>query len=147
MMPFEKYPGDGAELLPRMASGTARRDYGLKLQRLTGQTHCAYCGISLVDSFDHWLLLSVDHVIPSSECKRIGIPTDWAESYSNTVLCCLGCNGFGNRYTIPWNESAETWSLDRFFCLRNRVFDDRKSKIMFRRAEEVRFFENKPWSH
>ena len=147
MVPFDNYPRDGAELLPRMASGSARRDYGLKLQVLTGQTYCAYCGTSLVDSFEHWLLLSVDHVIPSSEYKRIGMPADWGESYSNIVLCCMGCNGFGNRYRIPWDESGESWALDRFFSLRNRVFDDRKSKILSRRAEEIRFFENKSWSH
>ena len=144
--PFELYPDDGLSMLPKMPGGNARHGYGLKLQRLTNQTRCAYCGRSLVDDYFHWLLLSVDHVIPAAEGKRMGIPNDWVESYSNIVLCCLGCNGFGNRYQIPVGELPEIWTVATFCQLRNRVFSDRKARILIRMAAEIQFFESKPWS-
>ena len=62
MKPFDSYPGDRIELLPRSGGANARREYGLKLQRLTGQSSYAYCGVSLVDDYYHWILLNVDHV-------------------------------------------------------------------------------------
>ena len=62
---------------------------------------CAYCDVSLVDDYYHWLLMSVDHVVPSSEAKRLGIPVASYEDYINLVLCCSGCNGFGNRFRLP----------------------------------------------
>ena len=144
--PFELYPGDGLSLLPKMTGDTARRHYGLKLQQLTRQTRCAYCDISLVDDFRHWLLLSVDHVIPTAQGKRLGVPNDWCDSYSNIVLCCSGCNGFDNRYQISVDELPENWTVKTFCQLRNRVFSDRKAKILLRSAEEIRFFESEPWS-
>ncbi len=128
-----------------MSGDTARRAYGLCLQRLTGQTECAYCEVSLVDDYYCWLLLSVDHVIPVAECNRLGIPFEWAQSYSNTVLSCFGCNGFDNHYTIQRDEATGRWSLDRFFALRDRVFEDRKDRIARRRADEIGFYESRPW--
>lgn len=144
--PFGSYPGDGVRLLCKRAGSTARHEYGLRLQRLTKQTTCAYCGVNLVDDYNHWLLLTVDHVIPATECERLRIPTGWRESYSNIVLCCSGCNSFDNHYRIPWDEPSDEWTLDRFFRLRNRVFQDRKQRILTRRAKEIVFFESQPWA-
>jgi len=143
--PFNQYPEDGLKLLPRMRGDNCRHGYGLELQRLTGQTTCAYCGVSLVDDYYHWLLLSVDHVIPVRQCHRLGLPDDWRESYSNMVLSCSGCNSFDNRYPIPWDEPSSDWTLDRFFNLRNKVFKDRKPRILSQRAKEMRFFKSRPW--
>ena len=92
MKPFDDYPEDGIGLLPMRKGANARHEYGLALQKLTGQTECAYCEVNLTDDFHRWLLLSVDHVIPVSKCIRLGIPEEWAESYSNMVISCLGCN-------------------------------------------------------
>ena len=145
-LPFAAYPETEGELLRRhRGPENARHGYGLYLQRLTGQHSCAYCGVSLVDTYQHWLLLSRDHVIPTSECKRLGVPVDWCESCSNMVLCCSGCNGFDNRYTIPWDESPDGWTLERFKELREKVFLDRKARILRRREEEIEFYNGRPW--
>jgi 5-methylcytosine-specific restriction endonuclease McrA len=145
MKPFDQYPEDGLRLLPKVRGDNARHGYGLQLQRLTGQTTCAYCGVSLVDDYDHWLLLAVDHVIPVEQCERLGFPDDWRDSYSNRVLSCSGCNGFDNKYLISWDEPNDGWTLDRFFSLRNRVFKNRKARIHDRRAKEIMFFQSRPW--
>ena len=92
MQPFDQYPGDGHTLLPQRKAANTRREDGPELQRLTGQTACAYCSVCLTDNYHHWLLMTIDHVIPTSECERLGIPEDWSESYSNMVLACSGCN-------------------------------------------------------
>ena len=140
MQPFDQYPGDGHKLLPRRKAVNTRREDGPELQRLTGQTACAYCGVCLTDNYHHWLLMTIDHVIPTSECQRLGIPDEWAESYSNMVLACSGCNGFDNRFQISWDESTENWTLARFFALRDRVFTERTDSIRKQREEEERFF-------
>ena len=107
MRPFDQYPNDGSEIMRKMKGGNSRRGYGLELQILTGQTECAYCGVSLVDDFYHWLLLSVDHVIPQKESQRLGIPIEWFDSYSNLVICCSGCNGFDNRKKLVKSECVK----------------------------------------
>ena len=85
-----------------------------------GQTSCAYCKMSLVDSYEHWLLLTVDHVIPDSGKRRkgghrLGTPKAWHESYSNIVVSCSGCNGFRHRYAVsrqePTPECTEAMTL------------------------------------
>ncbi len=146
MKPFDQYPEDDSTRLPQIRGANARRGYGLELMRLTNQTHCAYCEISLADDFYRWLLLSVDHVIPRAEYKRLGIPIEWGESYSNSVLCCLGCNGFDNRYRIRWQETSSDWTVERFFQLRNKVFADRKARILNLMAKERQFFLSLPWN-
>lgn len=145
MKPFDKYPSDGVNILPRHTETNARHGYGLQLQKLTGQHECAYCGVDLITDYYRWLLLSVDHVIPVSACKRLGVPEDWAKSYSNLVLSCLGCNGFDNRYRVPSQEHELTWTIEQFFSLRNEVFNERKHRIQEARMKEVQFYKNSPW--
>ena len=74
MRPFDDYHGGGYTMLPKLKGGNARQDYGHWLVE-RGQTSCAYCKMSLVDSYEHWLLLTVDHVIPvSNKDRRDGHP-------------------------------------------------------------------------
>ncbi|MCH7779868.1 MAG: hypothetical protein IH848_03405 [Acidobacteria bacterium] len=145
MKPFDNYPDDGRELLPQRKATNTRWEDGPELQRLTGQTSCAYCGVSLIDDYYHWLLLNIDHVIPEKECKRLSIPHEWCWSYSNSVSCCSGCNGFDNHFKIMSEEPTEDWNLSRFFDLRDHVFEIRKARIKKRREKEIRFFESRPW--
>jgi 5-methylcytosine-specific restriction endonuclease McrA len=145
MKPFDKYPNDGVSILQRQTETNARHGYGLQLQKLTGQSECAYCGVDLISDYYRWLLLSVDHVIPLSECKRLGIPEDWAKSYSNMVISCLGCNWLDNRYEIQGHELKRTWALEQFFVLRNAVFNERKQRIQESRMKELQFYNSHPW--
>lgn len=143
---FDRYPSGGRTLLgkPRNLTGACRTGYGLGLQLLTGETSCAYCGVSLVDTYHYWLLMSIDHVVPSGEARRVGIAPQFSEDAINLVLCCAGCNGFGNRYRTTI-EPRPIWSLEQFLSLRDQVFEDRFARIAGRRAVEMAFFESKPW--
>lgn len=144
MEPFDKYPQRGRALLgkPRNISNT-RQGQGLELFKLTGQSTCAYCDVSLVDDYYHWLLVAVDHVIPNGESKRLNIPSDFSGDVMNLVLCCSGCNGFRNRY-VATADSRERWSLEAFLAIRDATFLERKKQIAQRRAEEMDFF-HKHW--
>lgn len=143
---FARYPKGGRELLgrPKSGNGTCRTGYGLALQRLTGESGCVYCGINLVDSYHHWLLMSIDHVVPSGEARRVGIGPEFSEDAINLVLCCSGCNGFGNRYRCAI-EPREAWTLDEFLSLRDEVFAERCAQIAARRVAEIATFESRPW--
>jgi hypothetical protein len=146
LLPFARYPSGGSKLLGRLSGGNSRRGYGLKLVQKTGQTHCVYCGTNLVDTYEHWLTLSTDHVVPVSLCKAWGIQKDWQEDYTNRVICCIACNTFGNRYA-PQNITPPATSLTEkeFYTLRDQVFLERKNLILKRRDEEKTFFKKKRW--
>lgn len=145
MKPFDSYPGDRKSFLPKRSGGNSRHGYGLQLQQLTNQHKCAYCDVDLVSDYYRWLLLNVDHVIPESECKRLGIPEEWAQSLSNQVISCAGCNLFENRYQLLEIESRGDWIPQEFFDLRDKVFKDRAKKIRARRKKEQVFFRSEPW--
>jgi hypothetical protein len=147
MSVFDQYPQGGRELLGRPSSGdvTCRSGYGSALRRLTGESACAYCGVSLVDDYRRWLLMSIDHVDPSAEARRVGISPIFFEDAINLVLCCSGYNGFGNRYRCeiePW----ESWTLDEFLAVRDAIFADRFQRIVTRSGQEMALFESKPWA-
>jgi hypothetical protein len=138
MTPFDSYPGEGRVLLGTPRDWTiCRHGYRLELQQVTGQTRCAYCAICLVDTYEHWLLVSVDHVVPLRQAAALGIPTMFSEDLINLVLCCAGCNRFGNRYAIPMSLAVlrTTWELGDFIGLRDAVFNARASAIAVRRQK------------
>ena len=144
MKPFDDYPEGGYTILPKLKGGNARREYGHWLVE-NGQTSCAYCEMSLADSYEHWLLLTVDHVIPVSgkdrrEGHRLGIAKSWHESYSNIALACSGCNGFRNRYEVSWLEPKESWEESEFFEFRDRVFEEKAALIEAARNSEMSFY-------
>ena len=149
MKPFDDYPEGGLAILKKMGRANARREDGLWLMKNAQQDRCVYCAVSLVDDYNHWLLLNVDHVIPVQECKRLQIPVDWHHSFTNAVLACFGCNLFDNRYTIDWQQpkAADEWTVTEFVGLRDKVFTERKVRVLKRRADEVQFFERKVKQH
>lgn len=144
MKPFDTYPGGGNELIGKCGGGNCRRGYCLKLQQLTGQTACAYCGVSLVDTYEHWLLMCSDHVVPAGTGKSFGIPTVWLEDYCNRILCCSGCNGFKNRFCLPV-ESIVPTDLKGFVQLRDSIFGARKALILATVEAEREFYRSRPW--
>jgi hypothetical protein len=144
MKPFDDYPKEESNLRKGLRNtGNCRHGYGLDLQSRTGQTTCAYCGLSLVDDYNHWLLLCVDHVVPVSEGRHLGISADLVGGLVNQVLCCAGCNGLDNRYVIEDTAAKTDWSLDEFVKLRDETFLVRGRRIAERRAEEIAFFDTR----
>ena len=123
----------------------ARHEYGLEFMRLTGQRRCAYCDTDLTSTYQLWLTLVLDHVIPVKMCKSLGVPSDWCWDYSNAALACAACNGFCNRYA-PTFAIVPPGTLEDFWDLRDKVFEERKQMIAARHKEEHDFFEQRPWN-
>lgn len=144
MKPFDDYPGNGRKFFSRLKHANCRHEDGLELQRKTRQRRCAYCGVSLVDTYEHWLMMSLDHVVPTSVARSLGIPEEWFDDFANTVLCCSACNGFANRYEVPASVSLPESESD-FFALRDKIFKERRAMIRACHGEERAFFESKPW--
>ena len=153
LRPFDEYPGGGRVPLSRPRSGdaTCRHGYGLDFQRRTGQTRCAYCGVSLVDDYHHWLLMALDHVVPAVECGHLGVPSELAGDCINLGLACSGCNGFRNRFTISRDmpelvaARAAGWTIESFVALRDAVFELRSRYVTSRRTSEEAFYRGRPW--
>src|SRR5579871_3318066 len=139
MMPFDSYPDQGRKLLGPVRGSNARHDYGQALMRLSGQTRCAYCDTDLTATYEIWLTIVVDHVIPVSVCKSLGLPEDWCWDFLNMVLACSACNGFCNRYK-PQFPFEPPKTLEGFCNLRDAIFAERKEQIASRHQEERRFF-------
>ncbi len=86
----------------------------------------------------------VDHVIPIGLCESTHIHEKWYGDYSNTVLACAACNGFCNRYN-PSFGIVPPDTLEAFYNLRDKIFDERKRFIAARHEEEREFFNGRPW--
>lgn len=110
----------------------------------TGQTACAYCGLDLANSFTNWLQMALDHVVPKSVCKKLLLQDEWVEDYTNRVLACGACNGFDNQYKAS-PETVCPQSLEEFYSLRDRIFNERKARIAARRNEDEAIFKKRPW--
>ena len=148
MKPFDEYPGAGRDLIgPLKCSGGSKHGYGLDLQRRTGQTKCAYCGVSLVHDYHQWLLMSVDHVVPVADAAAMGVPMEFRQDAINHVLCCSACNALSTGYELPdgLQKKRQFSRLEDFVELRDEVFADRCSLIAERRAEDVVLFNSRPW--
>lgn len=144
MKPFDDYPGAGRTLIGIVRGANCRHEYGLEFMRRTGQTRCAYCQADFASSYETWLTMALDHVIPANVCVKWGVAVEWREDCANKVLACASCNSFRNRYKPASGESVPD-TLGAFFALRDRVFTERKGLIMKRHQEEKQFFERRPW--
>ena len=120
---------------PKVGNGTARHGYGLEPLRLC-QYRCAYCRLDMA-TFDGWLQLSIDHVVPQ-HAIGVGFPSEWVLDLANVVACCRACNDLFNR--DPAMDSLPA-TLDAFFDLRDRSFLLRRERIIERRASERAWFE------
>jgi hypothetical protein len=136
-VPFDAYPEGGRALLgkPKWGDGTARRSYGVKALKWCGY-RCTYCGLPM-SSFEGWLQLSIDHVVPQ-QMQSVGYPTEWVLDAINVVAACLACNGFFNRDPVIGDVPT---TLEAFCDIRDRVFVERKAQILERRAAELAWLE------
>lgn len=139
-LPFVTYPGGGRRLLGQPGGANTRREDGLDFARITGATACPYCGTDFRSDYRAWLTLVLDHAVPSSVCRDLSIPTEWANDYANRVLACGACNGFDNKYRPKFQVASPT-TLDEFFALRDRVFADRVQRIQACHEQERAFYE------
>lgn len=135
-LPFEAYPERGRALLgkPRWGDGTARRSYGVKALEWCGY-RCAYCGLDM-STFEGWLQLTIDHVIPQ-QMQGAGYPAEWVLDAINVVAACGACNGYFNRDPVIGDVPL---TLEAFCDLRDKVFGERKARILERRATERAWF-------
>src|SRR5262249_36557075 len=131
-------------LLGKVVGANCRHEYGLKFMRITAQTKCAYCGHDFAASYENWLHMALDHVVPKSVCVGFGLGSEWVEDCANKALACTACNGFDNRYK-PSPHIACPLSLGEFFNLRDRIFAERKTTILRKHNEERQFFNGRPW--
>ena len=141
-LPFAKYPGGGRVLLGKRILGTCRHDYGLQYYQRTHVHTCGYCGLDLTSSYGIWLNIALDHALPISVCNKLEIWRDWMDDYSNSVLTCSACNSFDNRYK-PTFSLEKPMFLEEFFTLRDRVFVERRDRILKAHEREEQFFREK----
>ncbi len=145
VLPFDRYPEEGRQRLGLRRGANARREYGLLLRRKTGETTCAYCGLDLFATYERWLMLQVDHVVPLGVAKSLGVPLDLYEDMFNLVLACAACNGFDNRYRYRVDLAPPaTWMVEEFVVLRDAVFAERYGRIAARHDIERAFFASLP---
>lgn len=135
-LPFPSYPQGGRTLLgkPCWGDGTARRSYGVKALEWCGY-RCAYCGLDL-SSFEGWLQLSIDHVIPQ-QMQAAGYPWECVLDAINVVAACMACNGYFNRDPVVGEVPT---ALEAFCDIRDRIFSERKARILERRETERAWF-------
>jgi hypothetical protein len=135
-LPFAAYPGSGRKLLGkrRWGDGTARRSYGVKALEWCGY-RCAYCRLDM-STFEGWLQLSIDHVIPQ-QSQGAGYPAEWILDATNLVAARLACNGYFNRDPVL---DAVPLTLEAFYDIRGRVFRQRKGRMLARREAELVWF-------
>ena len=146
MLSFEKYPGKGRELLGtgKMLKREFAREVYEILYQLTGQDSCAYCGNKLLESFERWQVLAIDHVIPDETGKQKGIRDEWLQDLSNAVFSCVPCNRYKNKYQLLPAEACPE-SPAAFFDLRDRVFTERRELAARQRAKDLKGYQSHPW--
>jgi hypothetical protein len=83
-------------------------------------------------TFENWLQLSVDHVIPR-QMVRLGFPVELIEDITNLVTYCRACNDFGNRFTVAGQPPTTD---EAFYDLRDRIFAERRAAIAAKRESE-----------
>ena len=63
-LPFSTYPGSGREQLKQRSGFHTRHADGPEFMRTTGATTCAYYGLDFTASFENWLTVVLDQVVP-----------------------------------------------------------------------------------
>jgi hypothetical protein len=131
--PFEKYMGRGRILLgpPGSGDGSCRHGYGPPVFEQCGR-RCVYCDRDLFESYESWLDVSVDHVVPRSTAwyQR---KKQYIEDMFNLVTCCRACNEFLNQYQCDAPEPA---TVEEFTVHRDLVFREKRQLAEDRHMKE-----------
>jgi 5-methylcytosine-specific restriction endonuclease McrA len=140
LLPFASYPGGGRRLTGKfLTNGPSRTFAGLNLMKFTRQTRCAYCRLDFLQ-YANWLIMCVDHVVPSGYIKENGINTEWEHDYANLVLACAPCNGFDNRYK-PRFPPQPLETPEQFLSFRDQVFVERRANVLALRESQRSIFQ------
>jgi HNH endonuclease len=113
-----------------------RGGYGASVVQFYGN-ECAYCGRDFSNSYEDWLDLSVDHVVPRN-AKDAGIPPEWIEDLHNHVPCCRACNEFLNGFRVTVDVPTD---IVGFLALRDSVLDAKRVRALERHTAEREKFE------
>lgn len=131
---FAHYPN---KLLGRYVAGANNFNF----MKLAKQNGCAYCGMDFFaegdDGYDNWENWHGDHVISQNICVELGIEIAWYDDFSNIAPACRTCNSLDTRYR-PSFRVKKPETLDEFFNLRNKVFAERKLRVLKRREKRNR---------
>jgi 5-methylcytosine-specific restriction endonuclease McrA len=135
LLPLSHYDKSAELELPRCTStGNCRLGYGVPVIEHWG-TSCAYCGKDLLASYDAWLDLSVDHVVPACVLKQWGPDYGpWIGSIANVVPCCRACNEFLNGYRTTEEAPSDG---PAFLQLRKRVLAEKRELALKRHQQEL----------
>lgn len=139
-LPFDAYREGWRELLgaPRWGDGSSRRGYGVDVFSECGYV-CVYCGLDMDTTYEGWLQLSVDHVMPSHLANK-GYPAAWIEDITNMVTCCGACNEFLNGHRMNDDPPADQGS---FLALRDRHFAEKRDTVRRRHADERAWYSSR----
>jgi hypothetical protein len=134
LLPLHHYTNCRDLTPPQGTNGSdCRHGYGIPIVERHGSC-CAYCGKDMAESYDAWLDLSVDHVVPECTFAKWGDDCrSWAWTYANAVPCCRACNEFLNGYRVT--ESAPT-DEDSFLDIRDKVLEEKRKRALDRHAKE-----------
>ena len=138
LLPLSHYE-KSAELSPPRSTGIAncRLGYGIPIIEHWGPS-CAYCGKDLLESYDAWLDLSVDHIVPVCMLKQWGSECQsWIGSIANLVPCCRACNEFLNGYRIADKTPPDGVA---FLELRKRVLAEKRELALRRHQQELKAY-------
>jgi HNH endonuclease len=100
---------------------------------------CVYCGLDMGAAYESWLNLSIDHVIPAGDGRRLGYPPDWVEDIANLVTSCRACNEFLNAYRVI---DSPPQTVDAFFDLRDLHFERKREWVLNRHATERAWYDS-----
>ncbi len=116
---------------PAQGDGTCRGGYGAAVVAYYG-ADCAYCGRDLSETYESWLDLSVDHVVPRNAVGA-GFPAEWIEDLHNHVPCCRACNEFLNGFRMATEVPAD---IIGFLALRDSVLEAKRARAEDRHRRE-----------
>jgi len=91
-----------------------------------------------MSSYEAWLDLSVDHVVPRNVVKRLGYPIEWVEDLVNLRTCCRACNEFLNQFKVA---DAVPTDLGSFVALVAATLEAKREWVMRRHVSERAWYD------
>lgn len=110
-----------------MAHTDAKRGYGFETHRRDG-FQCVHCGLDGTTSFENWLMLEVEHLLPAKHSRR--------DAPEFKVTACRSCNGAANWYFK--HAERDGYSFDG--VTPDQLIERRRSFVMQSREAYLQFW-------